>query len=195
MVSVPLHSDAAGHPGGSLTDSARTALWRNGKLVAEFDTPGYGEFAVPAGTADYQLTVGAGRDLTDLGTEVEASWTFRSGHVAGDTPKLLPLSEIRFTPRLTADNTAPAGRVFAVPVQVRRQPGAGTVKVAKLSVDVSYDGGKTWRRATVVKVPGQGTVALVDHPAGAGYVSLRATARDTDGNTASTRIIQAYRLR
>ncbi|MEU1885021.1 S8 family serine peptidase [Micromonospora sp. WMMD987] len=194
MVNVALHSDAAGHPGGSLTDSARTALWRNGKLVAELDNPGYGEFTVPQGAADYQLTVGAGRSLTDLGTEVEASWTFRSGHVAGDTPKRLPLSEIRFTPRLTAGNTAPAGRIFAVPVQVRRQPDAGTAKLAKLGVDVSYDGGKTWRRATVVKVPGQGTVALVDHPAGAGYVSLRATARDTDGNTASTRIIQAYRL-
>ncbi|WP_328343154.1 S8 family serine peptidase [Micromonospora sp. NBC_00421] len=193
-VSVPLHSDAAGHIGVSLNDSSRTALWRNGKLVAENDESGYGEFTVPKEAGDYKLTAGAKRSLTDLSTEVEASWTFRSGHVAGDTPKRLPLSEIRFTPRLSADNTAPAGRVFAVPVQVRRQAGAGTAKVAKLSVDVSYDGGKTWRRATVVKVPGQGTVALVNHPAGAGYVSLRATARDTDGNTASTRIIQAYRL-
>ncbi|MEV4843063.1 S8 family serine peptidase [Micromonospora matsumotoense] len=195
LVSVALHSDAAGHPGGSLNDSARTALWRNGKLVEELENPGYGEFTVPKGAADYQLTVGAKRNLTDLSTEVEASWTFRSGHVAGDTPKQLPLSEIRFTPRLSTDNAAPAGQVFAVPVQVRRQVGAGTAKLAKLSVDVSYDGGKTWRRATVVKVPGQGTVALVNHPAGAGHVSLRATARDTDGNTASTRIIQAYRLK
>lgn len=195
LVSVALHTDAAGHPGGSLTDSARTALWRNGTLVEETDNPGYGEFTVPKAAGDYKLTVAATRSLTDLGTEVEASWTFRSGHVAGDTPKPLPLSEIRFTPQLRADNTAPAGQVFAVPVQVRRQPGAGTAKLAKLSVDVSYDGGRTWRRATVVKVPGQGTVALVKHPTGAGYASLRATARDTEGNTASTRIIQAYRLR
>ncbi|MFJ6198398.1 S8 family serine peptidase [Micromonospora sp. NPDC092111] len=195
LVSVPLHSDAAGHPGGSLNDSGRTALWRNGKLVEETGAPGYGQFTVPAAAADYRLTVAATRSLTDLSTEVEASWTFRSGHAAGDQPVRLPLSEIRFTPRLAADNSAGAGRVFAIPVQVRRQPGAGTAKVAKLSVDVSYDGGRTWRRATVVKVPGQGLVALVKHPAGTGYASLRATARDTDGNTASTRIIQAYRLR
>ena len=32
---VPLHSDAAGHPGGSLTDTARTALYRDGMLVGE----------------------------------------------------------------------------------------------------------------------------------------------------------------
>ncbi|MFI9639458.1 S8 family serine peptidase [Micromonospora sp. NPDC051925] len=195
MVGVPLHSDAAGHSGASLNDSSRTALWRNGTLVEETDNPGYGDFTVPEAAGDYRLTVGASRSLTDLSTEVEASWTFRSGHVAGDTPKRLPLSEIRFTPQLATDNSAPAGRVFAIPVQVRRQAGAGTAKVAKLSVDVSYDGGKTWRRATVVKVPGQGTVALVTHPAGTGYASLRATARDTDGNTASTRIIQAYRLK
>ncbi|MEV0805914.1 S8 family serine peptidase [Micromonospora sp. NPDC050200] len=195
FVGLPLHSDAAGHPGGSLADKARTALWRNGKLVGETGDPGYGQFDVPAGAADYKLTVSSTRSLTDLSTEVESTWTFRSGHVTGAEPVRLPVSAIRFAPPLSADNSASAGRLLRVPVEVRRQPGAGTATVEKLTVDVSYDGGKTWQKVTVLRLPRTGWVALVKHAAAPGYVSLRASARDSAGNTVTTRIIQAYRLR
>ncbi|MDH6465191.1 subtilisin family serine protease [Micromonospora sp. A200] len=195
FVGLPVHSDAAGHPGGSVTDIARTALWRNGKLVGESEYAGYGQFTAPPAAADYKLTVSATRSFTDLSTEVESTWTFRSGHVAGDTPARLPLMAVRFAPPLRVDNSAPAGRLFAVPVQVQRQPGAPAAGVEKLTVDASYDGGKTWRKAAVLRVPGKGWVALLRHPAGPGHVSLRATARDTAGDTVTERIVQAYRLR
>ncbi|MGW4497855.1 S8 family serine peptidase [Micromonospora sp. NPDC004336] len=193
-VNLPLHSDAQGHPGGSLADTARTALYRNGVLVGENAEPAYGEFEVPPGAADYRVEVLSKRSFTDLATEVAATWTFRSRHVAGDDPVALPASAIRFTPRLDRENAAPAGRSFAIPVQVRRQPGAPTARVAALTVDVSYDGGKTWQRARV-RPGGDGWTATVRHPAGPGHVSLRATARDTAGNTVTQRVIQAYRLR
>ncbi|MFF5174722.1 S8 family serine peptidase [Micromonospora sp. NPDC000089] len=194
-VGVPMFGDAAGHPGGSITDRARTTLRRGGKLVGETDTPGYGEFAVPPAAGDYTLTASATRSFTDLSTEVESRWTFRSGHVSGATPARLPLSAIGFTPPLRVDNTAPAGRVFAVPVQVRRQPGAPAATVRRLTVDASYDGGRTWHPAGVVRLGGRGWAAVLRHPAGTGYASLRATAWLSDGGTTSTRIIQAYRLR
>ncbi|MEH0935634.1 S8 family serine peptidase, partial [Micromonospora psammae] len=187
-VGLPMFSDAAGHPGGSLTDAERTALWRDGKLVGESEYAGYGQFTVPPGAADYKLTTSATRSFTDLSTEVESTWTFRSAHVRGDTPARLPLMAVRFAPPLRTDNSAPAGRSFLVPVAVERQPGAPAARVAKLTVDVSYDGGKTWRKAGPVRVPGKGWVAVLVHPHGKGYASLRATARDTDGNTVTTRI-------
>ncbi|MER7458502.1 S8 family serine peptidase [Micromonospora sp. NPDC126480] len=193
-VGLPVFSDAAGHPGGSLTDTERTRLWRNGKLVGESEYAGYGAFPVPPAAADYRLTVEATRGFTDLSTEVESTWTFRSKHVAGEDFVRLPLSSIRFNPPLAVDNSARAGRLLPIPVEVRRQPGAGRATVAKLTVDVSYDGGKTWRKATVLRT-GSGWTALVRHRDAAGYVSLRASARDTDGNTVTTRISQAYRLK
>ncbi|MFI7659373.1 S8 family serine peptidase [Micromonospora parva] len=195
VVDVPIHSDAAGHPGGSLNDSAQTKLWRNGKLVGESEYAGYGEFTVPPGKADYRLVTSAKRSFTDLSTEVESSWTFRSRHVAGDTPARLPVSVVRFAPPLRVDNSAPAGQGFVIPVRVQRQPGAPTARVEKLTVDVSYDGGKTWGRAKLVRTSADGWSAVLRHPAGTGHVSLRATARDTAGNTVTQRIIQAYRLR
>ncbi|MEU4779287.1 S8 family serine peptidase [Micromonospora sp. NPDC023633] len=193
-VNLPLHSDAEGHPGGSVADTARTALYRDGVLVGEINEPAYGGFDVPPGAADYRLEVSSKRSFTDLATEVAATWTFRSRHVAGDDRAALPASAIRFTPRLDRENAAPAGRSFVIPVQVQRQPGAPSAQVAALTVDVSYDGGKTWQPARV-HPGGDGWTATVRHPAGTGHVSLRATARDTAGNTVTQRVIQAYRLR
>jgi len=56
---------------------------------------------------------------------------------------------------------------------VRRQPGAPGAGVRSLTVDVSYDDGKTWQKAPLRR-DGGGWVASVRHPAAAGFVSLRA---------------------
>ncbi|MEO3773525.1 S8 family serine peptidase [Micromonospora sp. B9E7] len=194
QVDVPLHSDAEGHAGFSVVDTARTALYRNGALVGESSDTGFGAFAVPPGAASYRVEVSAKRSFTDLSTEVSSAWTFRSRHVGGDDYRRLPVSAIRFTPPLNVDNAAPAGRSLVIPVQVQRQPGAAGSRVTKLTVDVSYDGGKTWQAAKV-RSGGHGWTATVRHPAGPGYASLRATAKDAAGNTVTERIIQAYRLR
>ncbi|MEV4385737.1 S8 family serine peptidase [Micromonospora sp. NPDC049580] len=194
LVNLPLHGDADGHAGRSITDAGRTALYRNGVLVDELTEPGYGQFTVPPGVADYRLEVSTKRSFTDLSTEVGAAWTFRSGHVPGDDYRPLPVSAIRFTPALDRNNAAAAGRSLVIPVQVQPQPGAPGSRVTGLRVDVSYDGGRTWRPARV-RHGGHGWTATVRHPAAPGHVSLRATARDAAGNTVTERIIQAYRLR
>ncbi|MEU4676732.1 S8 family serine peptidase [Micromonospora sp. NPDC023737] len=194
VLDVPLHSDASGHAGGSLPDSARTALYRNGKLIGENTDPGFGMFEVPAAAAGYRLETVTRRGFTDLSTEVGAAWTFRSWHVPGDDFARLPAMAVRFAPPLDAANSAPAGRSFVIPVQVERQPGTPSARVAALAVEVSYDGGSTWQRAKVQQTR-DGWKATVRHPAGPGYASLRATARDNAGDTVTQHIIQAYRLR
>ncbi|TCB97637.1 peptidase S8 [Micromonospora zingiberis] len=193
-LAVPMHSDGAGHAGVSLADTSRTALYRNGKLVGERPEHGWAQFEVPAGAATYRLETSVKRSFTDLSTEVSTAWTFRSRHVRGDDPVRLPVSVIRFAPRLDAANSAPGGRSFVIPVQVERQDGAPAARTRSLTVEVSYNGGKTWQRAKVHKA-GSGWQATVQHPRGAGHVSLRASAEDSAGNTVTQRTIQAYRLR
>ncbi|MFX0591741.1 S8 family serine peptidase [Melissospora conviva] len=191
---VPLHSDAAGHAGGSLTDTARTALYRDGVLVGESTEPGYGAFEVPAAAGRYLLETSATRSFTDLSTEVGTAWTFRSGPVRGDEPVMLPAMAVRFAPKLDLHNSAPAGRAFELPVRVEQQPGAPRAKVRTVTVEVSYDGGRSWTRAKV-RQQAKGWTAQLHHPRGAQYVSLRATATDSAGNSVTQRVIQAYRLR
>ncbi|MEO3928240.1 S8 family serine peptidase [Micromonosporaceae bacterium B7E4] len=196
QVEVPLHSDAAGHPGTSRVDSARTALYRDGALVGEYTgaAPGYGEFLVPSGTARYLLEVSAKRSFTDLSTEVSAAWSFSSGPAGGEGYSKLPAAAVRFLPVLDAGYAAPGGRDFEIPLRVEFQPGAPKVAVQRLTVEISYDGGKSWR-SSALRRAGEAWVATVSHPAGAGHASLRATAVDSGGNSVTQTIIQAYRLR
>ncbi|MBB4960068.1 S8 family serine peptidase [Micromonospora polyrhachis] len=188
-----LFSDNAGHLGESLPDTARTALYRNGVLVGENTEPGFGEFEVPSGQANYRLEASATRSVSELGTRVEAAWTFRSGHVDGDGPVRLPAMVVRYALTLDVANAAPAGRVFDIPVTVVRQPGAPAALVRSLTVEVSYDDGRTWQNAKVCSAD-KGWVASVQHPGQPGYVSLRAKAVDSAGNTVTQSVIRAYRL-
>jgi hypothetical protein len=194
MAFVPLFSDGAGHAGFSMTDKGRTALYRDGVLVAELEEAGFGYFPVPRGRAEYRLETSAVREFSELSTRVEAAWTFRSGHVSGPEPARLPVAAIRFAPELELDNSAPSGASIEIPVTVRHQPGITGLTVRELAVEISYDDGATWRTAEV-RATGAAWAASVQHSGGARFVSLRATATDSGGNMVTQTIIRAYRLR
>jgi subtilisin family serine protease len=190
-VDPPLFSDADGHAGFALTDTSSTALYRDGTLVSQTTDP-FATFTVPADEASYRLVSDATRSgYTDLTTGVHVEWTFNSAHTPDDAFTPLPLSTIQFTPKLT-DNTAPAGCEFDIPVSVPAQAGTAA-RVNSLTVDVSYNDGKTWSKAAVRRA-GDGWVARVRHPAGSGYASLRATAKGPSGNAVTETLIHAYRL-
>ena len=190
---VPMYADGNGVAGVSALAGAHLALYRGTALVGEVDAP-TGQFTVPAGPATYRLTAtvsrGAGHTLS---TSVTDSWTFRSQHVTGDTPRRLPLSVVRFSPRLDDLNAAPAGRLFDIPLDVQAQPNAPAGRPLWVTVQVSYDDGTTWHPA-LVRGSGSHRVATVRHPAGAGYASLRVSATDTTGETVTQTVIRAYAI-
>ncbi|WP_329429483.1 S8 family serine peptidase [Streptosporangium sp. NBC_01495] len=186
---VPPYGDGAGRIGWAATTKARTALYRDGDLVAELPST-RGEFTVPADAAGYRLVMESERGAPAvLSTRTSTAWTFRSEHAGGEAPLPLPISVVRFSPTLDAHNTAPGGGPYSVPVSVRQQAGSGAGKSRDLVVEVSYDDGATWGKAKVHK----GEVSL-RHPAAGGFASLRATSTDTAGNTVEQTVIRAYRI-
>lgn len=188
-VEVPLFTDSGGNAGRTRTESGSTKLYLGDELVGESPSGGYGYFPeLPAAAGDYRLTTEATRSA-DFGvsTSVSAEWTFRSSRVDGE--RVLPLNVVRFLPRLTADGSAPAGRPALVPLWLQDESGVPD-HAKELTVEVSYDEGGTWRRVPVLLRQ----VAVLDHPAGASSVSLRASATDRDGNTVSQTVIRAYTL-
>jgi hypothetical protein len=186
-----LYADGSDRSGTSRDGTMTTELYRNGVRVADPSKPG-GPFTVPPGAATYRAAVEAERGAPhELATKTSLAWSFESGQVDGARP--LPLSVVRFSPRLDPYNAAPSGRSFDVPVSVDRQPGSTAGPVASLIVSVSYDDGATWRQVPVRWNDNSATIRL-DHPAGAGHVSLRATATDTRDNTVELTVIRAYRL-
>jgi hypothetical protein len=77
-------------------------------------------------------------------------------------------------------------------VKVQTQPYANVARPDLLGVEVSYDDGASWV-ATRLRRTGDGWVAQVRHPTKPGFVSLRATAKDRNGNSVSQTLVRAYR--
>jgi len=192
VASIPLFSDADGHLGGSAFDSARTRLFRGGRLVGETQEPGFVVADVPAGPARFRLETTVDRSsVADVSTRLSATWRFRSAH-ASDEGAALPLSVVRFHPNVDGRNRA--ARVMWLPVTVQRHPGSSAGRVRSLRVDVSFDDGRTWARTSLVRSGGIWR-AKISAPGNARYVSLRAGADDSRGNSVSQVVIRAYGLR
>ncbi|WP_433261868.1 S8 family serine peptidase [Actinosynnema sp. CS-041913] len=194
-VSVPMFTDQdPNRYGFAETVKARTTLHRNGAPVGESGSAGSVRAVVPAGKGTFELHTEAHRaGVSELSTNVSATWTFESDTVAGATPAGLPLLAVRFAPVLDDRNRAAAGRPFAFPVYVQRNAAVKPGDV-RTSVQVSYDDGASWKPVPLVKL-GERWLAAVSHPAGAKYVSLRASAKDKDGNAVEQTIIRAYGLK
>jgi subtilisin family serine protease len=187
-----LYADASGRQGFADYQAGRGALYRNGRLVAENPYPG-GVFTVPPGAAQYRLEVRAEQVAAlRLSTTVESVWTFNSAHLDKAAP--LPVIGLGIAASLNERNTATAGSFAVTPIIVSQQQGSGAGQVTHLAVDVSYDDGATWQKAHVVHALGKWLLAL-KHPDKAGFVSLRAQATDSAGNTVQQTVIRAYELR
>ena len=185
-VDLPLYGDGDGRQGNS-GDTGSTALYRAGTLIGTSDAGGNGTFTVPAAADSYRLVTHSERGAPyALSTSTDAAWTFRSAHTGGSS--VLPLWTIRFSPATDATNTAASGRTVPVRVTAVPAPGAAVGRVTALTVESSVDDGAAWRPAPMV-----GGAALIAHPAGSGFVSLRATLRDSAGNGVTLTIAHAYR--
>lgn len=191
IADLALYSDANGHNGWSdaMAITGHTRLYADGELVGESNRPGAGEFSVPTRLADYRLDVAMSHDPSFVrhSRDVFVEWTFESEHTSEPTP--LPLPVIRFSPDVGPHNKMPPSDTATIPLSV---DGAES-GIEDLSVEVSFDGGTTWSDVDVAKNPG-GYEAVVHHPDGAKYVSLRAFLEDADGNTVKQTITRAYEL-
>lgn len=127
-----------------------------------------------------------------LSTRIHLTWKFKAtskdlnaDHIA------VPVSVTTFRPAgLNLRNDA--GPAATTPVRLTIRPGQSERLDAIKSVEVqaSYDGGATWQ---AVPVSGKGVswLARVKDPAG-GFVSLRSTVTDVQGNTTIETIDRAY---
>jgi hypothetical protein len=118
-----------------------------------------------------------------------AAWTFTSGH-APIGEGLLPATNVWLEPELDEHNRARAGRPLVVPIRVDQQwkaPATGP------TVDVSYDGGASWRPAMVTPARG-GWRTVLTPPREADHVSVRTRTTDAAGNTSEQTVLRAWEL-
>jgi subtilisin family serine protease len=195
QVGIYTNTDAEGHQGFTLTDSASSKLFRNGKQVAESADFGYIDAtALPAAKAKYKyVTTGTRTSVSGFSTRTELALTFSSA--ASEEETVVPMRSLRYRPAVDLNNTVKRTPVTVLPVQVDGLPGATLPKVKKLEIQVSGDNGKTWHAAAVVPVGKDGYKAVFVTPKGAKSVSLKAKLVDAGGNTTEQTTIAAYPLR
>ncbi|WP_093775750.1 S8 family serine peptidase [Streptomyces sp. yr375] len=195
-VCLPLLSDGAGHMNSGDADW-RFRLTSGGTTVADkrMDPCVLGPMdGLLPHRADYRLSLDAVRPARDftVGHQVSAVWTFTADAASGTGIQRLPLSVVRFAPKLSLTSTAKAGTRLTVPIGIQG-PAAAKGAVKSLTVGVSYDGGRTWRNTAVQTGKTGGRFLTLTHPAGPGTVSLRATLVDTAGNAVTETLPNAYR--
>jgi subtilisin family serine protease len=186
---TPLFGDREGHMG--FIGSARIALYRDGEKIGEGNAYG-SEFTVPAVPATYRAEASGTQTLFGLSTRVDATWNFHSQHVQGDKPADLPLMSVRFKPVLNALGQAPRAQ-FELPISVSQIGRRAPIIVGTLNIEASFDDGITWQKV-LVRRTGEDWVAVLDHPASAQFVSLKAQAQDLSTNSVEITVIRAYAL-
>lgn len=193
-----MHIGANGNPDtlvGSETGLLRGELRRNGEVVSDYP---FTDIMVPDDPtpADYLLKATYDRDpgLSDISTSTSAEWRFRSATTEQVQP--LPLYAVRMSPELDAWNRAEAGSTLEIPASVQREAGAPESAVRKFTVEVSYDEGRTWRRAEV-RGSGLHRTVEVSHPkhSSGGSVSLRTRVEDAAGNSFKQTVLKAYLIK
>ncbi|MFC0108913.1 hypothetical protein [Kibdelosporangium aridum] len=180
--SARMYSDGYGNAGWSKEDKGSTALYRDGVKLGETEGGGGGFFEVPPEDSTYRIEMKSSRaSVARLSSQVSIAWTFRS---SAAQPGMLPVSTMRFVPKLDGNSGKPA----VVPVFLRSQHSEIDRPAKHLTVDVSFDEGKTWTSAKVVG----NAAALIEYPPGASTVSLRAKATDWNSTMVEQTIINAY---
>ncbi len=169
-----------------------TSVTRNGTTLGTCGsgTPLTCNVTVPADRATYTVTADfPAPGPAEAFPPSRTAWTFTSA--PGE--QVLPLLDLDYTLPVSLANTMRAGSPTALWLGVRHQPGVTTGPVHDVRVELSYDDGAHWTAVPVHSLLG-GYVAGYRHPATAGFVGLRVTATDAQGNGIVQEVKRAYRL-
>ena len=151
-----------------------------------------GGTAPAAGPLPYRLVLDASRDdsVSPYSSRTHTEWDFTSRAPAGDEAQVLPLPQIDYG--IATDTAGRASRHATLTASAAQLPGAAhTGRLSAVTLEVSYDDGRTWRKAASAPHGGFRLAA----PKRAGFVSLRARAHDSVGNAISQTVLRAFGLR
>ncbi|MGP3980200.1 S8 family serine peptidase [Streptomyces sp. KR80] len=182
----------------------KTTLSKDGTVIGTDNTVGWSTFTLPEEKGTYTLTTSGTRDdagYSNLHTTTTAEWTFESAATTEATR--LPLSLLRLAIGKDRDGRDPqnelgqlrAGSRHALNITADHQLGSTGASTRDVSLEVSYDEGKTWKPVRVVWIPDlQRGAAAIAEPDTPGFVSLRSKATNADGSTVTQTINRAYEL-
>ncbi|MEV4822172.1 S8 family serine peptidase [Micromonospora sp. NPDC049274] len=193
---APGWGDGGGHIGEAYANYDmvnRTTLYQGDKEL----NWGNAEYLQVSGLAaqrlPYRLVVENDRAAwtNPYSRQTRTEWGFSSAATGAESSAVLPMIQLDY--QVAIDPAGRASRRAPLTVVASHLPGV-TGTIGAVTVEVSYDDGKTWQRQRLTR-HGDGWRTTLAGPAKAGFVSLRTTARDAAGNTVSQSITRAFGLR
>ena len=169
-------------------------IYLDGSLISAGDYGCSGSGELPAGASGkVTITCNETRKVpwSKIGTKSSGSWTVAT--VAADAGAILPLHSVRVSSPNVVNGFAKVGERQSVTLDVGRPEGAPAPGTKNLKFEVSYDGGKTWKKVTISRVGDHATASL-KHPKGATGVSVRVSGTDRAGNTFTQTTVKAWGL-
>ncbi|WTG48226.1 S8 family serine peptidase [Actinacidiphila glaucinigra] len=140
----------------------------------------------------YKLVVTGERDVpyTPYSSRTRTEWDFTSAKPTDAVTVVLPLVQLDY--RIGTDAAGRAGRHDGLSVTAAHLSGASLAgKIGAVGLELSYDDGRTWHKAA----RGSDGRFRLDAPGKASFVSLRASAKDSAGNSVKQTVIRAFGLR
>ncbi|MFI5709637.1 S8 family peptidase [Kribbella sp. NPDC051620] len=170
-----------------------TALYQGTTLVSEGSD--FVSTEVSPDKLPYRLVVDTTRDLPGrpYSPRTRTEWGFNSDNADYRYLETLPLIQLDYG--VSTDLSGRASRrtdIAVTPSHLAGAAGAGVISTVTL--DVSYDDGAHWKTLSL-RHSGNDWIGRLDAPSKAGFVSLRAVARDKAGNSVSQTIDRAVGLR
>lgn len=202
--SVPGHAGSVSVP--SIGHAARFRIYRNGALLGdEWDSTG-DTFRVPATAATYRVIDNVRRDQDGFvgSTNSTVDVTFRSA--GGALPHgwdcaatgpgsctVLPILQAHLPLPTDLNGTLRRGMSITA-FSVDHVPGAPRSAIRSASLQLSFDGGRTWHNAPVFSLGGgQFRAVLINPASAAGHrVGVRVQATDALGGALSETVLNAY---
>ncbi|WP_033341605.1 S8 family serine peptidase [Catenuloplanes japonicus] len=195
-VEIPGWSDSgADHAGLGVTGVVdwNTTVYQGGKVVDQ--TPGgylSGDAELSPRRLPYKMVVVTERDpsVYPYSVTTRTAWDFTSGE-ASDAR--LPLIQLDYT--IDTDLDHRAARDAALTLTPSHLPGGpSAASIVSASIQLSYDDGKTWTHQPLLRTR-DGWRTRLKAPKSARQVTIRASARDTYGNSVDQTVDRAFGLR
>jgi subtilisin family serine protease len=174
-----------------------TEVYQDGSLVDRRKSSGAYVWDAPADEHSYKVVTDTTLDADrwKLSTKGHSEWTVRSAATPDDRWTFLPLLNLGYD--LDTDLAGDVRGGSRVPVAIHAEyvkgaPDTGTIGGGRL--EVSYDDGKTWKAVPLTgeRASWKGTLTV---PSDAGFIALRASARDDRGGSVSQEITRAVGVR
>jgi hypothetical protein len=174
------------------TTSQENRLYRGNTLVTS--APGsYLSADLPSKKSAYRLVTTTERTSGwPYSTATRTEWGFVSATAEEGKPQSLPLVQLDY--RIPTDADGRARRDATLLVTPSHIPGVSVASVRTDKVELSYDDGRTWERATLSS-SSEGAHTRLHAPRKAAFLSIRVHASDARGNTVTQILTRAAGLR